>query len=121
MEKNIAEALTLKGSTRRPIRLTVLKKLSCQELYGVIPDDVNLACGYEPVCTRFEEGQTIIVDSSGFMPPDFRCQWAWQDLYPIILTLQLGGDFFWLKRGIQYACCTDGLRPVFFKLERLDS
>jgi uncharacterized repeat protein (TIGR04076 family) len=35
-----------------------------------------------------------------------------------------GGDFFdrrWMKEGnTMIACCNDGIRPVVFKLERID-
>lgn len=104
------------GSTRRPVRITVLRVMDTREVYGAIPAEVNLAVH---TCPRFQEGQVMVVDQSGFMPAEFGCQWAWQDLYPLILTLQMGGNFFWLQDGVQYACCTDGLKPVFFKLERL--
>jgi len=32
----------------------------------------------------------------------------------------MGGDFPWMRqRGTMITCCTDGLRPVVFKLERV--
>ncbi len=32
-----------------------------------------------------------------------------------------GGDFDpWVEKGMQMTCCTDGIRPVSFKLERLE-
>lgn len=108
----------LPGAKRRPVRITVLKVMGCDEIYGERPAE-SLPEYHTDKCIRFREGQTMVVDESGFQPEDFPCQWAWQDLYPIVLTLQLGGNFFWLKDGVQYACCTDGLKPVFFKLERM--
>jgi len=34
--------------------------------------------------------------------------------------LAFGGDFPWFKeKGIAISCCSDGLRPVVFKLERI--
>lgn len=102
---------------RRPVKITVLRTMRRSEVYAEEPDGISPE--FEDVCPRFKAGQQMIVDKSGFRPDDFPCQWAWQDLYPIILTLQMGGNFFWLRDGLQYACCTDGLRPVFFKLERI--
>jgi uncharacterized repeat protein (TIGR04076 family) len=32
-----------------------------------------------------------------------------------------GGDFVGVKPGTFVTCCTDGFRPVFFKLERIDA
>jgi uncharacterized repeat protein (TIGR04076 family) len=48
------------------------------------------------------------------------CSWAWADIQRDVVHLALGGDFPWIKeKGIGISCCTDGLRPVIFKLERL--
>jgi len=53
------------------------------------------------------------------MPPDF-CSWAWADIQRDVAHLALGGDFPWMKqRGTMITCCTDGLRPVVFRLERI--
>jgi len=53
------------------------------------------------------------------MPPSF-CSWAWADIQRDVAHLAIGGDFPWIKqRGIMITCCTDGLRPVVFKLERI--
>jgi uncharacterized repeat protein (TIGR04076 family) len=37
-----------------------------------------------------------------------------------VLTLARGGNFLGVKPGTFVTCCTDGFRPVFFKLERID-
>ncbi|MDP3062147.1 MAG: hypothetical protein Q8O40_02875 [Chloroflexota bacterium] len=37
-----------------------------------------------------------------------------------VAHLALGGDFPWIsKKGTMVSACTDGLRPVLFKLERV--
>jgi uncharacterized repeat protein (TIGR04076 family) len=34
----------------------------------------------------------------------------------------MGGDFHWMKEpGTLIACCNDGVRPVVFRLERIDT
>ncbi len=52
------------------------------------------------------------------MPEGF-CTWAWNDIYKVVLTLRFNGDFPWYEeRGVMICCCTDGLRPVIFRVER---
>jgi len=53
------------------------------------------------------------------MPEGF-CSWAWADIQRDVIHMGLGGDFPWMKKpGVMISCCTDGLRPVVFKLERI--
>ena len=68
-------------------------------------------------CNRFEEGQTFI--SEGVHMPEGFCSWAWCDIQKYVMTLARGGDFGSIKPGAFITCCTDGFRPVTFKLERL--
>ena len=45
---------------------------------------------------------------------------AWQDLYPNVIALSRGGGYGpYTKEDHSFiACCTDGVRPVTFLLER---
>jgi uncharacterized repeat protein (TIGR04076 family) len=53
------------------------------------------------------------------MPAGF-CTWAWHDIYPAVTGLRFGGNYPWMKKeGAIYSCCSDGARPVFFKIERV--
>jgi len=98
------------------IKITVIKRLSPKEVFGVsIPKDPSTGKEYE-VCSMFKEGQEFISD--GEMPVGF-CSWAWHDIYKDLSVLLFGGNFSWVGTGIMYTCCTDGTRPVTFKLERL--
>lgn len=100
------------------VKITVLKKLSTVDVYGERLDS-DTADGFEILCPRLEEGQKFIVEKDGAVPTGF-CPWAWHDIQREIWTLRNGGGFPWIKKdGVFYACCTDGLRPVFFKLERI--
>ncbi len=80
-------------------------------------------CSYpvEP-CSVFQEGQTFIYNHSGDgnKPRDF-CEHAWHDIYQDVITLVSNGDYEgWMKKkGVAVACCTDGIRPVVFKMERV--
>ncbi len=102
---------------RHGLNITVIKTLSSKEVYGKpLPD---LAEEMTPYCDRLEMGQEFIVEASGAMPAGF-CTWAWHDIYPAVTGLRFGGNFPWVtKEGLTYACCSDGARPVFFKIERI--
>ncbi|GAP21579.1 TIGR04076 family protein [Leptolinea tardivitalis] len=71
-------------------------------------------------CDVFKEGQVFIADSVSGMPPGF-CPWAWDDIYKVITAYYAGGNFgMWYEGGDHLiACCTDGTRPVVFKIEKL--
>ena len=71
-------------------------------------------------CEVFTEGQEFVADTVSGMPPGFSA-WAWDDLYKVIVGYFAGGDFgMWYENGKEIiACCTDGTRPVFFKIERM--
>ncbi|MGQ9509426.1 MAG: TIGR04076 family protein [Thermodesulfobacteriota bacterium] len=104
-------------SKRYPLKIIVIKKLSSKELYGVPFPEVSEEMA--PYCDRLEVGQEFIVEESGAIPPGF-CTWAWHDIYPALTGLRFGASYPWMKReGIIYSCCSDGLRPVFFKIERI--
>ncbi|MFX1253633.1 MAG: TIGR04076 family protein [Promethearchaeota archaeon] len=74
------------------------------------------------LCEAFEEGQEFIFEN---LKPEKFCSWAWNDIYKVVLTLMQGGNFGstwkWMKEdNTMIACCTDGIRPVIFKIERID-
>jgi uncharacterized repeat protein (TIGR04076 family) len=48
---------------------------------------------------------------------------GWNDIHTMVLALMAGGNFTqWMKEDNTYnACCTDGIKPVVFKLEKIDS
>ena len=96
------------------IKITVLKKM--------FNEDLAAAC-CEPgtaVCASFEEGQEFVVE--GLDQPENFCAWAWNDLHKVVLTLYSGGGFtpFMKEDNVLVSCCTDGIRPVVFKIERIE-
>ena len=64
-------------------------------------------------CPVFQEGQEFIL-SSPYMHPDGFCHWAWADIRTFVQAVYFG------QSGPVVACCTDGIRPVFFRIERID-
>ncbi len=101
------------------VKVTVLKRVDPEYIFdGKVPDQPGTGKPYE-IC-RFEEGTEWIVEKSMAMPEGF-CSWAWRDLYKDLAVISKGGDFDpWVNKGEMYTACTDGIRPVSFKLERLD-
>jgi uncharacterized repeat protein (TIGR04076 family) len=96
------------------VKVTVLKKLKTGDVlkeYG--------ASTVEAECPVVKEGVEYI-STAGKVPDGF-CAWAWADLQRDVSVLAFGGDFPWIKKkGTMISCCTDGLRPVVFKLERVE-
>ena len=95
------------------VKITVLKRLVHEDLLG------SYATSIWHGCERLEEGQEFIANSVN-MPAEF-CSWAWADIQKYVMTLSRGGNFRGVKPGCYVTCCTDGFRPVIFKLERLQT
>ena len=64
-------------------------------------------------CPRFKDGQEFTITSQWALPAGF-CEWAWGDIRTYIHDVFAGGT-------TTVGCCTDGFRPVFFKIERVDA
>jgi uncharacterized repeat protein (TIGR04076 family) len=72
----------------------------------------QLKTGPKGPCTRFSDGQEFTIKSQWSMPEKF-CEWAWADIRTYVPMV--------LGQGNPIAvCCTDGFRPVFFKVERIE-
>lgn len=107
-----------RGNARRPLKITVVRTTCINDFFDQTPEGARTPAA--PVCQKFRTGQSFIVTDPGGKPPaDFPCAWAWHDLFQVILGLQLGGNYEQFENGVFYASCTDGLHPVFFRLERL--
>ncbi len=101
------------------VKITVLKRALNADLAKA-----HSASEIKP-CDVLADGQEFIAGSN--MPEGF-CGWAWTDISRMVLALQTGGSFDrgifkgWMKQdNAAVACCTDGFRPVTFKLERVDT
>lgn len=97
------------------VKITVLKRTLMEDLIPEHSKDPNLN-----YCETFKEGQVFYTDRVSRMPEGF-CGFAWADIHKDIVALVTGGNFSWIKgEGKQVTCCTDGLRPVYFLLERVE-
>ena len=63
-------------------------------------------------CSIFQEGQEFIIESPWSAPNGF-CHWAWADIRTFIHLVHEG------RFETFVSCCTDGFRPVYFKIERI--
>lgn len=102
-------------------KITVLKKEFYPDLATEYCKDPNVG-----PCQVFETGQEIIIDRDSYfrmkMPERF-CSEAWDCISKYVYAALQGGALMegWSKdEKVLIACCNDGVRPVVFKLERID-
>lgn len=100
-------------------KITVLKRIANLDLAEEYrKEDYNER--YPVPCNLFEDGQEFIIKSMD-APPEGFCDWAWTDINREVVRVMNGGGNAALKQeGTAMTCCTDGFRPVVFKIERLD-
>ena len=100
-------------------KITVIKKMSMTDLYGSnLPVEVNQKM-VTPECDVLELGQEFMLND--FNCPDGFCHWAFADIQRDLVHIFFRGNYPWIKdKGCAVSCCTDGLRPVFFKIERVE-
>jgi len=100
------------------VKVTVLKKFKPIDVFG--KDFKNPKGEIVPECNVFEEGQ-ILISEDGEKPEGF-CGFGWRAIQPEAMVLAFGGNFWesWTEPGTMYVACPDGLRPVCFKLERIE-
>jgi len=87
------------------VRITVLKTSVQAEFQKYREREIT-------PCSQLKEGQEFLVEVPWYQPEGF-CAWAWADIRTYIHIVHAGA------RDRFVACCTDGFRPVFFKLERV--
>ena len=101
-----------------PCKITVLKTLYHPELSKAYRHPEL----HHGPCDKFTEGDTFIVEHLNERPEGFSCGWAWEDLEKTIVPMMQGAKFSpWLiDENTFITCCTDGIKPVIFKLERIE-
>ena len=105
-------------------KITVLKK----ELYADLQREY-LADPSSGPCRFYEEGQEFVFERYGgrddfwTMGKGTQCSEAWDAISRYVYTALQGGSIMrnWTNdERIMIACCSDGTRPVIFKIERID-
>lgn len=99
------------------VKITVIKKIFNQELI-----DEYCSLSLPPACSgcpKCKVGQEYFVADHNQVPEGF-CSWAWADIQRDVTTVMFNGSYPWVKeKGMAIACCTDGLMPVVFKIEKM--
>ena len=95
------------------LKITVLKRELYKNLVEEYASDKNLM-----PCPKYKDGQEFILDTHD-MPAGF-CSWAWADIHRDVVAIFRGANFPWIEqKNMIISCCTDGLRPVIFKIEKI--
>ena len=99
------------------VRITVLRR----EFY---PDlaEAYLSEGASAGACPLQAVGDVFLYTGGAEKPEGLCPWAWLTLYNKVNTLSSAGfENGWYKGGrTRIDCCTDGVRPVIFRVEALD-
>ena len=101
-----------------PLKITVVKVFEPKEIIG---NDFIRKSG-QPIqkCGFFSEGDQFIVPETGAMPEGFICIHAFQSINKHVEVLRLGGKIEdWTGDDTIFGVCSDGIRPVIFKIERI--
>lgn len=101
-------------------KITVLHREYYQDLADKYLADPNVG-----KCQTFREGQVFIVDNENYyrMLDGKFCSEAWNAISHYVYAAINGGSIMrgWTNdEKVMIACCNDGVRPVVFKLERID-
>ncbi|MCJ7635683.1 TIGR04076 family protein [Candidatus Bathyarchaeota archaeon] len=101
------------------VKVTVIRKMRIEDVYGKTLPKVSKDFK-SPCQLQFKEGDAFIFEKGKPVPEGF-CSWAYADMQRDIVHLLFDGNFPWMEeKGVTYATCTDGLRPVVFRLERIE-
>ena len=94
-------------------RITVIKKAFHKDVIDqYLPEISDRA----EICPVFQEGQTFVVEGPFPSKPEGFCDWAWTDIHKTVALMMMGAN---LTPGSEFSCCSDGLRPVTFRIERI--
>ena len=99
------------------IKITVIKTSTFKDLQTYAVSEIK-------PCHVLKEGQEF---TTTYEKPNGFCDWAWNDIHPYVSAMLAGGNFAegmykgWMKdKNTVIACCTDGLRPVVFRIEKIE-
>jgi len=110
--------MTPRETTGPTCKITVLKRTLNPELAQEYCE------GEVTSCPCFTEGQEFVC---GLDKPEGFCDWAWRDIHPMVAVLLAGGNFShgifagWMtNERTMIGCCSDGIRPVVFRIELIE-
>lgn len=92
------------------VSITVMKKTFNDEFISEYAADPDIWTE----CTHFKVGDEYITDlEQPWKMPEGFCGWAWADIQRMVYGMARGAQ------DVFITCCTDGYRPVIFKLEKI--
>jgi len=101
------------------VKITVVKTTLIDEFVDEVDDPK-----YSPfkACSYMTEGQEFIFNGIDDDMPKGFCDSAWIDIYRYVMMIEYGAEPEPRLKNPKsiYACCTEGLRPVVFKLEKIE-
>ena len=101
------------------VKITVLRRAVFEDLCNEYGSESFLSHGGCGPCGRYEDGQEFLLENGLRMPEDF-CSYAWADIRHELMVVLNGGNRPYIgPEGTAIVCCTDAMKPVIFKLERL--
>lgn len=96
-------------------RITVVKRAFHDDLVERFFPDLTEKI---KACSVFTDGQSFVVEGPFPSKPDGFCDWAWTDIHKVVALTMMGAN---PTPGTEFTCCSDGLRPVTFGIERIES
>jgi uncharacterized repeat protein (TIGR04076 family) len=98
------------------IRITVVKGFTAEEVFGGdVPD--HFPESFVSPCPMHPAGQEFVMEDLNC--PEGFCNWAYADIQKDLVDLFFGSEYY-RDRKANWVTCTDGMRPVVFKIERIE-
>jgi uncharacterized repeat protein (TIGR04076 family) len=96
------------------VKVTVLRRF----FYADLAEEYLIEGKSVGACPLLKEGDVFLFEGNAVMPENF-CPWTWIDIYKTVSSIFAGATYSsWNNREHQsIICCTDGIRPVVFKVE----
>ena len=102
------------------VKITVLKRAVFKDIAEEYGNPKFLEHWNFTPCGLFQDGQEFILDH-GLDQPEGFCSYAFADIRHELMVVLNGGNRHYVKSpGTAIVCCTDAMKPVLFKIERLD-
>ena len=102
------------------VKITVLERALFEDVCNEYGSEAFLAQGGCAPCGRFEDGQEFLLER-GLDKPEGFCSYAWADIRHELMVVLNGGNRPYIgPEGTAIVCCTDAMKPVIFKIERLE-
>ena len=95
-------------------RITVMQRALHTEL---IEEHFPARAADMAACPVFQVGQTFEIKGIFPTKPDGFCDWAWADIQRNVAMACMGAT---MPSGCAFTCCSDGLRPVTFRIEAVE-